>query len=96
DTLPSFSLHRCLNRVSGNGTLPWHRFRYRRCGTLSFRHGDKCLISFHVNIFLKLHKLVYVIRIMIKTIKMLNCCCTKLINAYGDLPDSLFVMSDPI
>ena len=74
-----FLLHRYLHELSGpeccRGTIfvspPWHPFRSAMATNASY-HA-------HVNVFIKLHKLAYVIRIMITTIKMfkivvaLNC-----------------------
>src|SRR5215216_1245374 len=34
---------------------PWHQFHFAAVAPFSFRHGDKCLISFYTNIFIKLH-----------------------------------------
>ena len=65
--------------------LPWHHFRFTAVAPLSFRHGDKCLVScscqhFHKNCI----KLAYVIRIMITTIKMFKIVvCFRLLNNMG-------------
>ena len=55
-------------------SLPWHPFRSTTATNASFQHA-------HVNVFLKLHKLAYVIRIMITTFKMFKIVvCLKLLN----------------